>query len=337
MRAALLLPPLLLLCGCRQPEPSRPEAAPTKLRFVFRAALSNAPIVIAEEEGFFRRQRLEVELVVLRRNQDGLPALMEGGLDIIAGSVNPAYFNAIGRGAQIRVVADLGHLDPAGCTYAALVAKKELLREGRLVAPGPSRKRRVALRRGSTSEFILERALERDRIDPARVDVEFLPASAKVEALQAGAYDVVLGLGADLDRMLRAGSGSVWHSAQSLAPDFQFLIVVYGPRLLREDPEAGRRFMLAYLEAVRQYNEGKTERNLALLERRLGIDRETLMHSCWVPIRADGRINAESLLQFQAWARSKGLVERPLGVEEFWDPRFARQAAQELGLPRGSQ
>ena len=134
-----------------------------------RAALSQAPIVLADEGGFFRRQGLDVELVGLD-NSEGLPALIEGGMDVLAGQVQPRYFDAIARGAPIRIVADKGHVDPARCGYVALVARKGLLREGRLPT-GSSKKWRVDLRPGSLGEFMFDRALLAEGIDPASVEI----------------------------------------------------------------------------------------------------------------------------------------------------------------------
>ena len=50
----------------------------------------------------------------------------------------------------------------------------------------------------------------------------------------------------------------------------------YGPAFLDKDPELGRRFMVAYLQGVKQYNEGKTERNLEILQNYTRLDRDLL-------------------------------------------------------------
>ena len=138
--------PILLLASCRH-EPELRPGPRTRVRVSGRAVLSQAPLILADESGYFRRQGLDVELVGLD-NSEGLPALIEGGMDVLAGQVQPRYFNAIARGAPIRIVADKGHLDPASCGYVALVARKALLRKGRLPHPGPSKRWRIDVRPG---------------------------------------------------------------------------------------------------------------------------------------------------------------------------------------------
>jgi NitT/TauT family transport system substrate-binding protein len=327
-------PPILWLCPivlfatcCDEAEGPAPGK---RLRVSGRAALSQAPIVLADEGGYFRRQGIEIELVGLD-NSESLPSLIAGGMDVLAGQIQPRYFNAIARGAQVRIVADKGHLDPAGCSYAALVARKGLLREGRLPRPGPSKKWRIDVHPGTLGEFILDRALRAESVDPAWVEIAYVPAAASAEALSMGALDVTLALGAEVERCQRGGSGVVWLSAESLVPNLQLMGVLYGPSLLTKDPDAGRRFMVAYLQGVRQYNAGKTERNLEILGRRLRLDRQTLLASCWMPVRDDGRVDLESLLAIQAWAQGKGLQDRTLSAAEFWEPRFVELAAADLG------
>jgi hypothetical protein len=101
--------------------------------------------------------------------------------------------------------------------------------------------------------------------------------------------------------------------------------------LLQTDRDAGLRFMLAYLEAVSHYNRGKTRRNLDVLETRIGQDRAALVDACWIPLRNDARIDVQSLVEFLTWARSRGLLERELAPEEFWEPRFIEGALEERG------
>lgn len=91
--------------------------------------------------------------------------------------------------------------------------------------------------------------------------------------------------------------------------------------------------MVAYLKAVRQYNQGKTERNLEILAEFTGLDRELLKRTCWLPIRNDGRINVESVLDFQDWAAGKGFLDSKVTEEKFWDPSFVQYANQVLKTP----
>jgi NitT/TauT family transport system substrate-binding protein len=113
-------------------------------------------------------------------------------------------------------------------------------------------------------------------------------------------------------------------------PDFQLSVVMYGPSVLDKNPDAGRRFMIAYLKAARQWNEGKTERNLAIVSEATGLDETLLRKACWPPLRDDGQINVQSVIDFQAWAVRREYLDNPVPEQQFWDPSFVEHANEVL-------
>jgi NitT/TauT family transport system substrate-binding protein len=95
--------------------------------------------------------------------------------------------------------------------------------------------------------------------------------------------------------------------------------------------------MVAYLKAVRQYNQGKTERNLEILAKHTRLDRDLLMQACWPSVRDDGQINIQSILEFQDWAVKKGFLDSPVKMDQFWDPGFIEHANRVMeASPAGS-
>jgi hypothetical protein len=58
---------------------------------------------------------------------------------------------------------------------------------------------------------------------------------------------------------------------------------------------------------------------------------ELLKKICWPPLRSDGSINISSVLEFQEWAVKNDLLDRAVGEDELWDPRFVDYANDVLG------
>jgi NitT/TauT family transport system substrate-binding protein len=134
-----------------------------------------------------------------------------------------------------------------------------------------------------------------------------------------------------ITRILQEEHVVLWLKANDIIPDFQYSAIYYGVNLLEKNPEAGQRFMAAYLKAVRQYNQGKTTRNLDILVKHTGLERELLQNACWPPIHGDGHINVESVLEFQTWAVEKGWLDTVVPANQFWNPRYVEYAIQVLG------
>ena len=76
------------------------------------------------------------------------------------------------------------------------------------------------------------------------------------------------------------------------------------------------------LKAVRQFNLGKTTRNLALVEKFTGLSSEQVAAACWPPIRGDARIDASALRGYQEWNVARGFLDRVLAEDELVDHRF---------------
>lgn len=324
-----------LAAGCaaeRSPSQGAADRAMTKVRVVAQPHLSSAPILIALEEGYFREQGLDVEVLSFPASRPALPALVRGDLEVLSGSSPTTYLNAIARGARIRMVADRGHFAPDGCTYMALVTRPELLVQGRLGPLGTPRRWILSARRDF--ELAAIRGLGAYGIEAEDLEIHHLPRHVELQSLVRGDIDFAVASGTSLSRLLASETVEVLKPGQEILPEGQLAVVLFGPRLLDDDPETGVRFIAAYLRGVRQYQEGKTERNLELLLRGQRWSREELLETCWVAVREDGRVDLQSLLEYQRWAVPRGLLSRVLEAEEIWEPRFVEEALRRLADDR---
>ncbi len=302
----------------------------TKLKVVESPYISWAVIHIAKENGCFEDLGLDIEFVVMRGTRESLPALAQGRLDVVPGFITPGYLNLMYRGADIRFVADKGHMEREGCAYRAFLAKRELVESGRLDNFENLRGLRIAGERTSTSYYSTSCLLAKGNLTPDDVVWIDLPTAAKQAALDAGAVDIVNASEPWITRIVQSGAGVVWLPAREVVPDFQHSFIMFGPSLLEEDRDAGMRFMVGYLRGVRIYNEGKTDRNVLAISRGTGLDQDLVRDACWPPIRETGEYDTESLLKYQAWATDEGLIDGVVPVEGFWDPSFIEHANRVL-------
>ena len=305
------------------------------LRVLHERYLSFAPIAIARAEGFFRAQGLDVEWVVLPgSSNETAPALIQGQLDVVVGILRIGTFNAIARGAPLRVVADKGHFEAGPCVPAAFVARRAFVEAGSPDRPERLRGARVAARPLGFPEYLLEILLGRMGLALTDLRMIRIPEVMVAEAIANDSLDAGQLAEPDLTRVLKTGRAVVWKSVQEISPGAQLATVAFGPSLLERNREAGRRFMVAYLLGVRQYNRGKTDRNVAAISKETGLDPELVRDTCWQPIRADGQINVESVLDFQRWAVRRGALDAVVPPEKFWDPSFVEEAVKVLGPPK---
>lgn len=320
----------LVACG-----PAGPEGADERVRVAVRPFLSFAPFYVAQAEGLFAAQGLAVELVDFG-TAEAAAALARGDVDAVSYFLSAGVFNLIGRGAKVRIVADKGVNDPTVCSADGIVARNALLESGALAAADGLRGRRVDYHQGTVAEYLLDRALAQAGLTLADVDHHPVPQAAKLEALRSGGVDLSVFSEPLISSAEAAGVARSWRSASELAPGLQWSVLVYGESLLVRRPEVGRRFMVAYLQAVDSLRGGKTRRIVEIVAERTSLPAELLQRACWPNLRRDGLIDLDSVLEFQRWAVRRGYLERVLSPEEFWEPRFVLEAARGVVARTGS-
>ena len=288
--------------------------------------LSFAPIFIAVEEGYFAEQGIEVEMVKFKSSSDALPALAHGHLDVVAGSIAASFFNAVARGLNIKVVADKGRVEPEDKSIA-LVVREELYQLGELRSIDDFKGKKLALTgQGRKMEHSLELILAHYGLTLEDVEPVYLSHTITVEALKTGAIDIASLTEPRLTQVVSEGFGVVLAYYGELYEYVSFpsqsAALFFGPNLLDDQPDWGYKFIQAYLEGAKAYNQGKTPRNLEILSQYTKLDRELLRECGWPCIYSDGHLEASGLMIFQQWLHENGFVDEMVSVEEIVDTRF---------------
>lgn len=325
----LLFLVLVQACGRSAAEELTPEE-PIKLNVQLLPFMSFVPLYIAEEEGYFAEQGLEVEFHMVFA-PDSFVALRQGDLDVAADFISASMLNLIGQDENIRMVAGKGYVAPTGCTVNGLIARKELVDAGELDNVAQLKGRTIAMDSVTVEGYYMDKLLSSAGLTLADVDMTDLPSPpAEMEAFESAAIDLSASSEPWVTRTNLAGNTVTWRSFQEQIPDFQFAVLLFGPTLLKDNPDVGQRFMTAYVKAMQQYNEGKTERNMELMMAFTELDQELLEQICWPTFREDGSINSQSVIDFQTWAVERELLEEIVPVDEFWEPSFVEYASEML-------
>ncbi len=283
------------------------------------------PLMIAMDEGYFEREGIAVETASLDPNS-AVAALAAGKLDVLSCGVRSSVFNLIQRGELLQVVVGKGQAR-SSCGAEAFVAPLAMAR--RIAAAGGSpRGERVSMLRGGMGEFLLERYLAKHGLTEADVVTIALPHGAPVWSKDK--IDAVRLVGEpNLSMLLRDGASAIVATSEEVAPRHQSAFVLYGKRMLRDDPDLGRRFLRAYIRGSRQFNEGKTDRNVEIMARYMKLPPEVIRQSCWFTTENDGRLDPRDVQPFLNWALEKKYLDAPI-TEVWWNPAFLDAAVQSL-------
>lgn len=307
----------LLVVSCAREQIQTPKL--TKLTMNLNPNMGYAPLVIAKDEGFFAAEGIDAELVSIDANSS-LLAVTTGKLDVLSGPVRSGLFNMIARGVPLQVVADRGHSEPGRCIAEAFAAPPEVA--DRVARNGGKLKgEKFAIIRGGNTEYLIDRALASRGI--TRNDVTFaqLPQGDYATSVSRRIDAIRYTQEPTLSNALSKGLMKVVIPMEEIAPGHQFGLLAFGKRLLN-DRELGTRFMRAYLRGVKRYNEGKTDRNVAIISKYTKYTPDVVRRACWQPIAQDARVDVEKMRPFFEWARAHGYLESDIPTEKWWNPRF---------------
>jgi len=318
---------MALVSGCQG------AREPDTVKVVFLQYLSNSPFFIAQEEGFFEEQGITIEFVEMQRSSEAIPAIQQGDVDVVGGAMASGLLNAINRGANIKLVADKGHLSDEGCVNSALLASKAFLESNTAQSKSDLAGVKLSANPASITDYYTEVLLAQSNLTQEDIDLVNHTSSVEFETMMEGTIDLVQVDEPWITRILQAGYGQIWVSSGDLVPDFSYAQVWFGPTLVDDNPELGERFMVAFLKGVAQYKLGKTDRNVEIIVKHTGLDEQIVRDACWASVKGDGMLNLPDTMEFQQWALENDLQDEIVPVEKFWDPHFIEYAAKELNLP----
>lgn len=299
-----------------------------KLKVVTQPFITFAPFYIAEKEGYFTEQGLGVQLLNIEVSQNVLPALSSGQADVASGLISAGILNSIQKGAKIRIVADKGYTNPKTCDNYALAIRRDLVDQ--IKTPADLKGRSIVIVPATWLEYYMAKLLAAGGLTLKDIQPMDMPVSTELQAFDQKKMDMVVNSEPWITRFKGVGHGVMTPTPSQLLPDAEVGILMYGPTLLGQNQDVGKRFMIAYLKAVQEYNQGKTDRNLQLVSEFTGLDRQTLQNMCWPAIRSDGKLNAQSLTDFQKWAVQAGYQPSEMTQDQFIDTSFVDLANQSL-------
>jgi ABC-type nitrate/sulfonate/bicarbonate transport system substrate-binding protein len=323
----LLLLSVVVVTACISQTPSSSSVTPapvlTTVKVAYMPIISFGPLFIAKEEGYFAQQGINVEFEKFQATSTSLPSLISGDIAVTGGQLFPGLINSISKGANVRIVADKGMIIPGSCNSSAFLVRKDLVTSGVVKTISDLRGRKIAA--GSDQSYGTYRALDVGNLTPDDVDTVAMTSSATVVAFENGAIDAGFLMEPYITQAVRNGKTVVFLPGEDFIPNYTTPLY-YGTTFTDTNPELGGRFMVAYLQGVRQYNQGKTDRNIEILANYTHLDRDLLVQSCWVPIGESGEIPRQPIREYMDWMYANDKIPQKVDEDQLFDMSYVTYA-----------
>ncbi|MDH5727438.1 MAG: ABC transporter substrate-binding protein [Gammaproteobacteria bacterium] len=301
-------------------------------------ALSTAGLFIAYEQGYFRAQGINLIMNhVPRAGAQMIPFLASGQLLVGCGNLNAGLYNAIANDIPIKVVADKGTVTP-NHGYLALLVRKAHVDSGRYKTLGDLKGMTIALTaRGVSQEIVLEKYLHQAQLNLSDVRLINLSWGDMNVALANGAIDATIQVEPLVAKAVENGIAVRVKGDDEVYPNQQSAVIMYSPVFINKHPEMAKRFMVAYVKGMRDYNDA-FENNInkeaiidILLKHTKVKDRATYDKVANVGLNPDAMLNIETMRADAQWLYQKRYIKNPADVDNIAELRFINYARKVLG------
>ena len=226
-------------------------------------ASSDAPFFIADAKGYFAEQGLKVSFVRFDSAAKSIPSLGSGEVDVGSGASSAGLYNAVARGIGIKIVADKAR-NAKGYGFQAIMARTDLIDSGKVKGVKDLKGLKVAMSANGNSEnAFMNYALTQVGLSYSDIDPVFLGFPNQIAAYANKAIDASLTVEPTVAELLKLGTAKKLISADDVFPDYQTAVVFYGPKFMHDQPENAKKFMIAYVKAVRFYDDALKGGHLA--------------------------------------------------------------------------
>jgi NitT/TauT family transport system substrate-binding protein len=293
-----------------------------KLRIGHLPVTGHAKFFIAQEEGFFAAEGLDIELVEFANSADGFSALRGGKLDLGAfGTTAPLLH--VSKGADIRIIGGIMGED------ASLFATPETAASIKSIADLKGKK--IATVRLATGDAVLRGALEQAGLN-WKTDVQIFELKnppAVQEAVKSGQVDVGVTWGPFDLRAEQAGLKIVIRS-RALSPGHPCCRLSVNTKDANERPEVFVHVLKALLRAEK-FAQDNHEKTIDDIVKYLKLDR-TLIKTAYYEGFLDQSTdpNLRGVVQFWQTMLKSEFITSSLDIKNFVETSFYKQALDQL-------
>jgi NitT/TauT family transport system substrate-binding protein len=340
--ASSAAPPAASAPAAAAPAPAQPAAVqplspPVKLRVGTIGLNGEIGMFVAQERGYYQDEGLEVEFVPFRSAAEALPALASGEVAVSGGAPDPSVFNAARRDVGVKLISSLSIITP-GDWGAALVIRQDHIDSGRYRELSDVKGMNIAIHiLGTTPQLYMERVLAKAGLTLDDVQFTIVQIPDQIGALANKAVDAAWAIDPFVTLSEGQGLGKKVATTGEVFPGGVSMIILLSPVVERQQPEAVRRFAVAYLRGARDYiqaakSESGRDEMVPILTKYTGLkDPALYARLSWSNLDPNGYLDPQVVDTMQDYFVKAGSQQEKQDINRVVDPAYMNYAAERLG------
>jgi NitT/TauT family transport system substrate-binding protein len=320
--------------------PARAEM--DKVAIGYTQTATDIGLYVADKRGYFKEAGIDLQFVLFDSAARMVAPVAGGDLQAVAGAPSAAFFNAVARGIDIRMVADKVSTPP-GRTSQTLIVRKDLVESGRFKTMADLKGMKVANGApGTAASNTLNKMLERGGLTLADIEQVFLPFPQHVIALANKAVDAALPAEPATTEAIRRDLAVKILGDDVAYPNHEIAVIFLTGKFMTEKPDAAKRFLKAFLRGVRDHNDAlgpdgrfvgaKGEEIIKILNEYTPIkDPQFYRDFALAACDPDGTVNVASVETDLAAFRQQKLIEGNVDMKKVVDLSVLKAVLAEIG------
>ncbi|MDF2521037.1 MAG: metal transporter substrate-binding protein [Clostridia bacterium] len=300
---ALVLALSLTACSsASQPTADNTQTQGKTLTFGAMASVEMIPIIMAEENGYFEKQGVNVELQYFKSAKDRDAALQSGKLDgIIGDEVAVTLYQNAGLDVKITGLTDGNFVLIAGPdsgikTIADIKGKSAAISEKTVI------------------EYTLDKVLEKNGLNPTDVQKSMIPAMpTRLEMLRTGKVDTAL-LPEPFASLAVKSGGIVLGSANEV--DMYTSITAFTQESIDNKSDEIKAFFRAYNEAVDYVNSTPIAEYEDIIIKTVGYPEDMKGQIILPEFRKNMLPSEQDIQSVIEWAKKNNLLNKELSPKD---------------------
>jgi NitT/TauT family transport system substrate-binding protein len=295
-------------------------------------AASDAPLFIADANGYFAEQGLKVNFVRFDSAAKAIPSLSSGEIDVDSGATSAGLYNAVERGIGIRIVSDKAR-NTKNDSFEDIMVRSDLYDSGKVRSLKDFKGLKVAISaKGNSEDALINYALTKNGLSIKDIDPIYLGFPNQIAAYANKGIDASLTVEPTVTKLLQLGFAKKLVPADEVFPGFQTAVIFYSPKFIK-DPVTARKFMIALVKAIRFYDGALKGGHLIKILVKYSFIKDPAVYRAIVSqtVDPDGEINLPSLQMAWQFFKDTGEIDGKVTVKDLIDLSYVHEAAKVLG------
>ncbi|HLG73225.1 MAG TPA: ABC transporter substrate-binding protein [Chloroflexota bacterium] len=294
---------------------------------------------IGQDEGFYTKEGVNPDVTLYKGFGEMLPLLATGKLDVGVGGISPGFFNALLSGVNVKVVSDstlIAEPPPGKHMSYGLMVRKDL--EGQVKTVADMKGRSIAVNGvQGIGELQLDAILHLGNLTTADVDVQSIPFPDAYAALGNKKIDGALEVEPFVTLGIQQNVAFPLADLAKAMPNSPAQWVFYSTEFIKNRPDAGKRFLAAYTEALRLNsdalfkNKNRDEVIQLYIKHTQAKDPKAYDQQTPTVDETNAHINLQALQQAEDYFVAHGWQKSKLDVNSVVDTSFGDYVRQTLG------